>query len=90
MSGVAVHMWNMPSMDDRHIGGRKPAMRCVVGYYGGAYHPLESLPAMDGRPQSMDGKIYEWDATPASPTILMIASSNQMLFEMTSHMSRPA
>ena len=52
MNGVAVHGWNMLSMDGRPIGGKIAAMRCMVGYLGGTYHPWESLPSMDGRPLS--------------------------------------
>ena len=63
MNGVAVHGWNIPSMDSRPIGGNIAAMRCMVGYPGGTYHPWKSLPSMDGRPLSMDGSIHEWDAT---------------------------
>lgn len=50
MNGVAVHGWNMPSMDGRPVGGRKPAMRCMAGYHGNP-----SLPWMVG--------IHERDAT---------------------------
>ena len=46
----------MPFIDSRPIGGKIAAMRCIVGYHGGAYHPWESLPSMDGRPTSMDGR----------------------------------
>ena len=35
----------------------------MVGYHRGAYHPWKSLPSVDGRPLSMDGRIHEWDAT---------------------------
>ena len=50
-------------MDGRPVGGKLAVMRCMVGYHGGAYHPWKSLPSMDGRSRSMDGRIHEWNAT---------------------------
>ena len=37
--------------------------RYIAGYYGNLYHLWKSLPSMDGRPPSMDGRIHQWDAT---------------------------
>ena len=48
MNGVAVHRWNIPSMDSRPIGSNIAAMRCMVGYPGGTYHLWKSLLSMDG------------------------------------------
>ena len=50
-------------MNSVTTSGKIAVMRCMVRYQGGAYHPWKSLPSMDGRPRSMDGRIHEWNAT---------------------------
>ena len=48
MNGVAVHGWNMPSMDGRPIDGKIAAVRCMV-------ETMEN-PTIHGKPLlSMDG-----------------------------------
>ena len=43
-----------------------PSTRRMAGHHGKAYHPWKCLPSTDGRRLSMDGRIHEWDATPAA------------------------
>ena len=65
MNGVAVHGWDIPSMDRRAVGGRKS----IHEMYGRI--PWKTLPSMEMPPIHGNAShpwmvgIHEWDATPA-------------------------
>ena len=55
MNRVAVHGWNIPSMDGRPIGGKIAAMRCMVETMG--------VPSIYGKPYRpwMEGDNHGWE-----------------------------